>query len=136
MEKSVKDVSLEEMFQAMYRHNFNEPELLGASTVFKCGEVSHEDQKFIEIVDTETSKKYDHYVIVLPFHDPSLMFPNNRKHAIHSHSQSVPCIKVRDSRITKVSKALIITVQIPKGKHHRGKGKYNLLLISISLPNL
>ena len=47
MEKSVKDVSLEEMFQAMYRHNFNEPELLGASTVFKCGEVSHEDQKFI-----------------------------------------------------------------------------------------
>ena len=84
MEKSVKDVSLEEMFQAMYRHNFNEPELLGASTVFKCGEVSHEDQKFIEIVDRETSKKYDHYVIVLPFHDPSLMFPNNRKHAIHS----------------------------------------------------
>ena len=28
IEKSVKDVSLEEMFQAMYRHDFNEPELV------------------------------------------------------------------------------------------------------------
>ena len=28
MEKSVKDVSLEEMFQAMYRHDFNKPELV------------------------------------------------------------------------------------------------------------
>ena len=37
MEKSVKDVSLEEMFQAMYSHDFNEPELVGASTMFKFG---------------------------------------------------------------------------------------------------
>ena len=34
----------------MYRHDFNEPELVGASTMLKCGEVSHEDQKFTEIV--------------------------------------------------------------------------------------
>ena len=39
IEKSVKDVSLEEMFQAMYRDDFNEPELVGASTMLKCGEV-------------------------------------------------------------------------------------------------
>ena len=37
MEKSVKDVSLEEMFQAMYSHDLNEPELVGASTMFKFG---------------------------------------------------------------------------------------------------
>ena len=33
IEKSVKDVSLEEMFQAIYRHDFNKPELVGASIV-------------------------------------------------------------------------------------------------------
>ena len=81
MKKSVKDVSLEEMFQAMYRHDFNEPELVGAITTLKCGEVSHEDQKFMEIVDRGTAKKNDYYVIPLPFRDPSLMLPNNRKDA-------------------------------------------------------
>ena len=55
MEKSVKDVSLEEIFQAMYRHDFNEPELVGTSTMLKCSEVSHEDKTFMEIVDRGTS---------------------------------------------------------------------------------
>ena len=82
IEKSVKDVSLEERFQVMYKHDFNEPELVGASTMLKCGEVSHEHEKFMESVDRRTSKKGDHYVIPLPFHDSSLMLPNNRKHAI------------------------------------------------------
>ena len=36
----------------------------------------------MEIVDRGTSKKNDHYVVPLPFRDPSLMLPNNRKHAI------------------------------------------------------
>ena len=82
MEKSVKHVSLEEMFQAMYRHDFNELELVKASTSLKCGEVSHEDQKLMEITDRGTSKKNNHYVVPLPLRDPSLMLPNNRKHAI------------------------------------------------------
>ena len=79
IEKSVKDVSFN---VSVYRHDFNEPELVGASTMLKCGEVLHEDQKFMEIADRETSKKGDHYVILLPFRDPSLVLPNNRKHAI------------------------------------------------------
>ena len=62
MEKSVKDVSLGKMFQAMYRHDFQELELVGASTMLKSGEVSDEDQKFMEIIDRRTSKKGDHYV--------------------------------------------------------------------------
>ena len=49
--------------------------------MLKCGEVSREDQKFMEIVDRGTSKKGD-CVILLPFHDPSLVLSNNRKHAI------------------------------------------------------
>ena len=82
MEKSIKDVSLKELFQAMYRHDFNEPEHVKASTMLKCGEVSHEDQKFMEIVDRGTSKK--NHVVPMPFGDPSLMLPNNRIHAILS----------------------------------------------------
>ena len=82
MEKSVKDISLEETFQAMYRHYFNEPELVRTSTMLKCGEVSHEEKKFMEIFDRGTSKKNDHYVVPLSFRDPSLMLPNDKQHAI------------------------------------------------------
>ena len=32
---------------------------------------------------------------------------------------SVPCVKVRDRRITKASDAFIKTVEIPRGKHNR-----------------
>ena len=42
----------------------------------------NEDQKFMEIVDRGTSKINDHYVVPLPFCDPNLMLPNNKKHAI------------------------------------------------------
>ena len=82
MENSVNDISLEEMFQAMYQHDFNEPELTGASTILKCSEISCEDRKFMEIVEGGTSKKDEHYVVPLPFHDPNLVLPNNRKQAI------------------------------------------------------
>ena len=79
MEKSVKDVSLEEMFQAMYQHDFREPELVGTSTMLKCGEVLLKDKKLMENLEMGTSKKDDHYVVPLPFRDPNFMFPNNRK---------------------------------------------------------
>ena len=82
MEKSVKDVSLEEMFQAMYQHDFSEPELVGTSTMLKYGEVSYEDKTFMEIVEKGTSKKDDHYVVPLPFRNPNLMLPNKKKEAI------------------------------------------------------
>ena len=82
MENSVKDISLEEMFRAMYRHDFNEPELTESSTMLKCSEISCEDRKFMEIVEGGTSKKDEHYVVPLPFRDPNLVLPNNRKQAI------------------------------------------------------
>ena len=82
MEKSVKDVSLEEMFQAMYQHDFSEPELVGTSTMLKYGEFSHRDKTLMEIVERGTSKKDDHYVVPLPFRNPNLMLPNNKKQTI------------------------------------------------------
>ena len=63
----------------MYQHDFSEPELVGTSTMLKYGEVSHEDKTFMEIVEKGTSKKDDHYVVPLPFHNPILVLPNNKK---------------------------------------------------------
>ena len=51
--------------------------------MLKCDEVSREDQKFIENVERETSKKDDHYVFSpLLFRDSNFMLPNNKKQAI------------------------------------------------------
>ena len=80
--KSVKDVSLEEMFQAMYQHDFSESELVGTGTMLKCGEVSPENKKFMKIVETGTSKKDGHYDFPLKFQDSKLMLLNNKKQAI------------------------------------------------------
>ena len=41
-----------------------------------------EDKTFMEIVEKGTSKKDDHYVVPLPFRNPNLMLPNNKKQAI------------------------------------------------------
>ena len=63
MENSVKDVSLEEMFQALYHINSmnqNFMALIPNTIMLKCGEVSHEDKKFMEIVKRGTFKKDDH----------------------------------------------------------------------------
>ena len=82
MEKSFKDVSLEKMFQTMYQHDFSETRFVGTSTMLKCGEVTCKDKKFMEIIEKETSKKDDHYVVPLPFCDPNLMLLNKKKQAI------------------------------------------------------
>ena len=61
---AVKDFSLEEMFQAMYQHDFSEPELVGTNTMLKCGEVLCKDKKFMEIVENKPPRK----MIIMLFH--------------------------------------------------------------------
>lgn len=56
MQNSLIDVSLEGMLQAMCRHDFNEPEFVGTSTMFECSEVPREYRKFIGIVKEEPPK--------------------------------------------------------------------------------
>ena len=78
IEKSVKNVSSEETFQAMYMHDFNEPELVVTSAMLKCEEVSIEDKTFMETFDKETSKKNDYYILLFPFRYSNLMLPNKK----------------------------------------------------------
>ena len=42
----------------MYRYDFNEPEVVGTSTMLKYGEVLHKDKKLMGIFDRGISKKY------------------------------------------------------------------------------
>ena len=50
---------------------------------------------------------------------------------------SVPCVKMRDGRITKASEAFIVTLEIPKAKHHKSLSifqifkSFNILTIVI-----
>ena len=81
MEKSVKDVNLKGIFQAMYRHDFSEPELAVTSTMLKYDEVLRKDKTFMEIAERETVKKDDH-VVPLPFCDPNLILLNKKKQPI------------------------------------------------------
>ena len=82
MEKSVKNVNLKGMFQAMYRLVFSEPELVVTSTMLKYDEVLRKDKTFMEIVDRGTFKKDDHNAVPLPFCDPNLILLNNKKRPI------------------------------------------------------
>ena len=66
----------------MYRHGFSEPELVGTSTMLKCGEVSCENKRFMKIVERGASKKYGYYDVPLLFRDSNLMLPNNKKQVI------------------------------------------------------
>ena len=82
VEKSVKDISLEEMFKMMYRNDFNEPDITVADGVSgSLDELSFEDKRYLDIVDNRTTKKDSHYAVPLPFRDDKLVMPNNKDQA-------------------------------------------------------
>ena len=83
VEKSIKDISLEEMFKMMYSNDFNEHDATVADSITSSvDEISIEDKKFLDIVEKNTSKKDYHYVVPLPFRDDRLVMPNNRVQAL------------------------------------------------------
>ena len=82
VEKSIKDISLEEMSKMMYSNDFNEHDAtVGDSITISVDEISIEDKKFLDIVEKNISKKVYHYVVPLPFRDDKLVMPNNRVQA-------------------------------------------------------
>ena len=85
MEETMKEVSLEEMFQAMYKNDFNEASTIKLnSRVMKYAEkISSQDRRFLQIVEEKTTKTSEHYAVLLPFRNESLEMPNNRKQAMN-----------------------------------------------------
>ena len=89
---SIKDVTLEEMFKMIYKNDFSEPSRSNSSRIMvSSNEVSVENRKVLYILEKETVKKDDHYVVPLPFRDENLVMPNNRIQAL----RRLKCLKRR-----------------------------------------
>ena len=83
LEDSAKDISLEKMFQRMYKQDFSESETVVSDSILKnVSEISCDDRKFLDIVEWRTVKKNRHYVVPLPFRDQELVMPNNKQQAV------------------------------------------------------
>ena len=83
VEKSIKDISLGEMFKTMYSNDFNEPDATVAIGITNSvDEISSKDRKFLDIVEKKTLKKDYHYVVPLPFRDGRLIMANNQLQTI------------------------------------------------------
>ena len=76
VEDSVKDISLEEMFQRMYKQNFSESEIVVSNSILK------NIRTFLDIVERRTVKKNGQYVVPLPFRDQELVMPNNKQQTV------------------------------------------------------
>ena len=76
VEDSVKDISLEEMFQRMYKQNFSESEMVVSNSILK------NIRTFLDIVERRTVKKNGQYVVPLPFRDQELVMPNNKQQSV------------------------------------------------------
>ena len=78
VEKSIKDISLEEIIKMMHSNDFNEPGAIVADSITNSvDEILFKDRTFLDIVEKKISKKDNHYVVPLPFRDDRLVMPNN-----------------------------------------------------------
>ena len=67
----------------MYCNDFNEErERKGSNYTGNFEEVSRENKRFLEILETQTTKNGHHYVVPLPFKDGDINFLNNRNVAL------------------------------------------------------
>ena len=78
LEDSVKYISLEEIFQRMYKQDFSRSD----SILKNVSEISCDDRKCLDIFERRTVKRNGHYVVPLPFRDQELVTPNNKQQAV------------------------------------------------------
>ena len=94
VEDSVKDISLEEIFQRMYKQGFSESETVIAYSILKnFSEVSCDYRKFKDIVQKGTVKRNGHNVVPLPFRDQELVMPNKKQQAVKKLKEDLLEIK-------------------------------------------
>ena len=83
VEESIKDISLELMFQKMYQNDFVEKEVVNVNGLLESMlEISNDDKAFLKTVEESTIKSGDHYVVLLPFKKENLIMLNSRKQAM------------------------------------------------------
>ena len=87
VDESMKEISLEEMFQKMHQNEFVEKEVISVNGFLEnMMDISTDDKGIISkaFLKTEEStiKSGDHYIVPFPFKKESLIIPNNRNQAI------------------------------------------------------
>ena len=81
VEYSMKDISLEEMFQEMHQNDFFEKEVMNVNGLQEnMVEIFKDDKAFLKTAEESRNKSGDCYVVPLPFTKENLIMPNNRKH--------------------------------------------------------
>ena len=76
----VKDVRIGNLLKKLYEVDFRETNIKAISQVSQdLEEISTEDRRFLDLMDTETKKIGKHYQLSLPFKNSTLSLPNNRK---------------------------------------------------------
>ena len=81
MEETMKEVSLEEMFQTMCKNDFNESSniKLNSRVMQDAEEVSSEDRHFFQMVEEKTTKAGEHCVVPLLLWNKGLEMSNYRR---------------------------------------------------------
>lgn len=85
---SVHDTGVKEMLSKMYESDFSESLASAAHHVSGSADcvslhlgdraVSHDDKKFLALMESEAKLVDGHYQLPLPFRSPSIVMPNNR----------------------------------------------------------
>ena len=78
----VNNVGIGSLLKKLYEADFTETNTKATSQVSQdLEEISTEDRRFLDLMDTETKKIGKHYHLPLPFKNFTLPLPDNRKAA-------------------------------------------------------
>ena len=110
--KSNEDIPA--MLKKIYDGEFTEQQLKFSSiTVELLGEISHDDQQFLKLMDQERIKVDGHYVVPLPLKSKDVNLPSNRAFAL----KRLNCLHrrfLKDDHVYEMYKAFIADM-IAKG---------------------
>ena len=87
-DRMVADVGVKEMFARLYHNKFSEERHIPINSILgNIDEISKEDKRFIDILQSGTTKNGSHYEVPLPFRDKEFQLPNNRNQAVNRMEQ-------------------------------------------------
>ena len=102
------------MLKKIYKGEFTEEQAKFSNIIVEpLGEISHDDQQFLKLMDQETIKIDGHYVVPLPLKSKDVNLPNNR--VLARKSQNCLCRRFfKDNYLYEMYKTFIADM-IAKG---------------------
>ena len=93
VEEQIKsDEEIPAMLKKIYEGEFTEQQVKFSTIIGETlGEISHDDQQFLKLMDQETIQVDGHYVVPLPLKSKDVNLPNNRVLAL----KRLNCLHIR-----------------------------------------